>query len=210
MRFALKTLAVAAVAALTAATVSAQTTNTYNSAAPVPIIDLGTVSSPISVPAGDWGGSDTIRDVNLTIDISHTWDSDVVATLEGPSGDQVGLWSGVGGSADNFNVTIDDEATSNMNATVGTFRPQAYPGEALCRYDDMEPAGVWQLIIQDTVGGDSGMINSWSITIEGNDDRFTNECGGGTETRRGRGLGSHANNGGGNGEDLPPPGQRGR
>ena len=209
MRFALKTLALGAVAALVAASASAQTTNTYNSSAPVPIIDLGTAISPIVVPAGDWGSS-TIRDVNVSINISHTWDSDINVSLTAPDGVVVQLWSGVGGSADNFNVTIDDEATTNINGTVGTFRPQSYPTEAMCENDDHEPGGTWQLTVSDTVGGDAGMINSWSITIEGDDGRFTADCGASTTTRTRRGLGSHANNGGGNGDDLPPPGQRGR
>ena len=210
MRFALKTLALGAVAAFVAASASAQTTTTYNSTGPTPILDVATVTSTIVVPASDFSAQDGVRDINVAINITHTWDSDLTVTLLGPDGTEVGLWSNVGGSADNFNVTIDDEAAQNINATTGTFRPKTYPSEALCEYDDKTPSGTWTLKIDDTVGGDSGMLNSWSITMVTNDDRYRAECAAGATVRVKRGLGSHANNGGGNGEDLPPPGQRGR
>lgn len=206
MRNALKSLALAAAATLVAGTVMAQTTMTYNGA-PFVINDVSTQSGTITVPAGDWGGRDTVRDVNVSISITHTWDSDLTVSLSGPDGTVVGLWAGVGGSSDNFNVTIDDEASTNMNGTVGTFRPQSYPQEAMCELDAKAPAGTYTLTVADTVGGDVGAVNSWSITIEGDSGHFKNDCGAGSE-KRNRGLHSWANNGRGNGDDLPPPGQR--
>lgn len=213
MRSALKSLALGAVAALVAASAMAQTTITYTNSTPSPIPDVATMTSSISVPSGDWGGME-VRDIDIAINLFHTWDSDLTVFLTGPDGTVVRLWAGVGGSSDGFNVTIDDEATTNINAITGTFRPQQYPSEAMCEYDKKDPSGTYTLTIQDTVGGDSGTLNSWSLVITGNDDRNRDECvasGGDTRVRRGgRGLGSSANNGGGNGDDLAPPGQHGR
>ena len=76
----------------------------------------------------------------------------------------------------------------------------------LCALDGIPPDGTWTLRVDDTVGGDVGTINSWSLTVTGEEGRFKNDCA--ERERKGRGLGSWANNGGGNGDDLPPPGQR--
>ena len=209
MRFALKSFAFGAVAALVAATAFAQTVNTYTNSTPAAIPDTSTMTSTISVPAGDWGGRDTVRDVNVSINLFHTWDSDINVSLTGPDGTVIALWAGVGGSADGFNVTIDDEAAGNINDINGTFRPQNFPREALCKLDALDPSGTYTLTIADTVGGDSGTLNSWSITVEGDSGHFRSECESGDTTKGGRGLGSHANNGRGNGDDLLPPGQHG-
>ena len=207
MRSALKSLALGVTAAFVAGSALASGTLTYNSTTGTPIPDLTTVTNTIVVPATDWTGSDTIRDVNVYINLSHTWDSDLTLKVTGPDGTEVPLWAGVGGSSDGFDVTIDDEAAMNINAIVGTFRTQRYPTDRLCEFDGKDPGGAYTLTISDTVGGDSGFLNRWSVTIEGAEGRFTNDCEA-DRVRRGRGLGSHANNGGGNGEDLNPPGQR--
>lgn len=208
MRFALKSLAFGAVAALVAATAFAQTTITYTNSTPAPIPDVATMTSTINVPAGDWGGRDSVRDINVTINLFHTWDSDLTVSLTYPNGTVVPLWAGVGGSSDGFNVTIDDEAASNINGISGTYRPQTYPTAQLCVFDGEAPAGTYTLTIQDTVGGDSGTLNNWSVTVEGDSGHFRSTCEAATtDTKGGRGLGSHANNGRGNGDDLAPPGQ---
>ncbi len=205
MRNAIRFIAIAAV--MVAGTAAAQTTITYNSTGPVPINDVSSNSSTISVPASDWDSRDTVREVKVSIVITHTWAGDLNAYLIGPDGTEVELWTALGGSADNFNCTIDDEAATNINSNIpGTYRTETFPAMKLCMLDGIDPAGTWTLRIDDTVGGDIGTINSWSIMVTGEGGRFKNECV--DRERKGRGLGSWANNGRGNGDDLPPPGQR--
>ena len=55
-----------------------------------------------------------ITDVNVTIDIDHTWDEDLVITLISPSGTSVVLSESNGGADDNYSNTVfDQEATTS-------------------------------------------------------------------------------------------------
>ena len=180
-------------------------------ATPFAILDVTTVQGNLTVPAADWGGRDTVRDVDCAVRLRHTWDSDLVVDLKGPTGTTLNLWRNQGGSSDNFNVIIDDEASTNMAGLVNDGsrrRPQGWPGEALCYFDGGEPAGTWSLIVTDQVGGDVGNVDAWSVTITAERGRFDG-CAP-EASKGGRGLGSSANNGGGNGDEgIAPPGQHG-
>ena len=67
-------------------------------------------------------------------------------------------------------------------------RPQSYPGQALCFLDGVNPSGNYTLTVTDFVGGDSGMVDAWSITVEGEGGRFSS-CGG-TDSGGHHGIGS--------------------
>ncbi len=70
-----------------------------------------------------------IDDVNVTINIDHTWVSDLDVSLQSPAGTVVNLSFGNGGSADNYTDTVfdDDAATSITGGSppfTGTFQPE--------------------------------------------------------------------------------------
>ena len=73
------------------------------------------------------GSSFIVSDVNIGVLMAHTWRADVQMFLVSPSGTRVQLTTGLGGNADNFNLTFDDEAsagissyTANATATAST------------------------------------------------------------------------------------------
>ena len=66
-----------------------------SSVTPVNVPDFSTAISTLSVP-----DSRIITDITVTVNIVHTWMSDMVLTLIGPLGQRVLLASRVGGSAD--------------------------------------------------------------------------------------------------------------
>ncbi|MFL5331189.1 MAG: beta strand repeat-containing protein [Gemmataceae bacterium] len=140
-------------------------TTTYSSAnVPQTISASGTptVTSTITVP--DVG---VAFDVNVKLNISHTFDSDLVVSLKNPAGTSVTLFSKVGGNGDNFtNTVLDDQAatkiTSGSAPFTGTFKPS--PG-SLSSFNGAATNGTWTLTIQDTANQDGGALNSWSIDI---------------------------------------------
>ena len=59
----------------------------------------------------------TILDLNVLININHTWDEDLDVFLVAPDGTRVELFTDVGGIGDNFtNTLLDDEATSGQES----------------------------------------------------------------------------------------------
>lgn len=65
---------------------------------PIPAANPNSIQSSIDV-TGTHGG---IRDVNVTLDIDHSWTNDLRIVLEAPGGDRVLLVEREGGSGDYF------------------------------------------------------------------------------------------------------------
>jgi len=123
----------------------------------------GTIESDLTV-ANAFG---EITDVNVTLDIDHTWDEDVEVILIAPNGTQVQLFSFVGGSGDDFdNTTLDDEASTPIASGSAPFSGSYIPASALAAFDGLSPNGTWTLrVIDNWIGLDSGTLNAWSLQI---------------------------------------------
>jgi subtilisin-like proprotein convertase family protein len=125
-------------------------------------------SSPTSVSSViNVAGTGRVADVNVTMNITHTWDEDLVITLTPPGGSPITLAAGLGGSGDNFaTTTFDDETTTSIVAGFppfnGTFRPQS----PLSQADIGDAGGTWTLTLTDTFPAeDHGTLNSWSLGL---------------------------------------------
>jgi subtilisin-like proprotein convertase family protein len=142
---------------------------------PLPLPDLSTTTSTLTVG----GLSGVVTKVTVTLNITHTFDGDLIVDLIGPSGQIVNLFGNVGGNGDNFtNTTLDDAAatpiTSGAAPFNGTFRPQ----QLLANLNGSIPNGTWSLRIQDVGPDDFGTLNSWSIRLTtGEDSKITNADG---------------------------------
>lgn len=128
---------------------------------PVAIPDVDTASSTITVT--DHG---RVLDINALVNITHTYDADLVLTLS-HDGITVLLSNQNGGdqSANYENTLFDDSAYTAINAGdayapyTGPFRPE----QALSAFNDLDIAGDWTLTATDLYAGDTGTINNWSL-----------------------------------------------
>jgi subtilisin-like proprotein convertase family protein len=154
---------------------------TYNgSGLPLPIPLTGTggfpclggpTASSANVPLTGTVNGDFFID-NVTISLTHTWNSDLAITLVSPSGTTLNLSDGNGGTSDNYINTVfkDDDATDYPNITTGTgpftgtFNPEG-PGTFSSTFGGEPINGNWTLEICDGVGGDSGQLTAFSITF---------------------------------------------
>jgi len=130
------------------------------------IPDLHTIESSITI-----SGTGTIEDLNVHINLQHTWDSDLNIYLVAPDGTVIELSTGNGGSSNNYsNTTFDSDAsTSIINGSApfsGVYRPEG----DLSALDGMDISGTWTLRIVDSAWLDDGNLHSWSIEaqVEGN------------------------------------------
>ncbi|MDU8886786.1 zinc-dependent metalloprotease family protein [Yeosuana sp. MJ-SS3] len=124
----------------------------------------GTFESVITV-AEDF----SIADINVTIDISHTWVKELVITLTSPNGTDVILTDKHGNNSRpnlNYSVTVfDQEATTPIASGSppfnGTFIPD---GDLSTIYGEMS-AGDWTLTVEDLEAGDGGSIDEFTIEL---------------------------------------------
>lgn len=106
----------------------------------------------------------------VCLTISHSYDSDLNVLLVSPSGVAVNLFSGVGGSGDNFTNTCLNQSAANSIITAnapftGTFKPQETLGNI---NNGTGGNGVWTLRIVDTYPEDQGTVINWSVTFGAN------------------------------------------
>ena len=129
---------------------------------PVNIIDEDTVFSTLEIT-----DSGTIADLDLALDITHTWDSDLDVFLTAPDGTRVELFSGVGGSGDNFIGTyLDDEASTSIADGAAPFTGSFRPLGSFGVLDGISITGTWTLEITDNFAGDNGTLDAWSLWID--------------------------------------------
>jgi subtilisin-like proprotein convertase family protein len=121
----------------------------------------GVYNSIINVPSNL-----VITDVNVNVNITHTWDSDLNISLISPAGTIIDLSSGNGGQGDNYTNTIfDQQATTLVTAGAAPFTGSFIPEGNLSLLNGELSGGNWTIRVADTANLDGGTINSLSITL---------------------------------------------
>lgn len=120
-----------------------------------------------------------IDDVNVFLNLEHTWVGDVKAELEGPAGQQLILFDqpGVPGSQygcgeNNIVVTLDDEAALTAEDLEGTCETGAIaiqgvyqPVSPLSVFDGTSSFGDWTITLSDVFDQDGGELIAWAVEI---------------------------------------------
>lgn len=130
--------------------------------------------------------SESITDLDVVVNITHTWIGDVrvrLAHMGGCSGWMVhrpGITGDVccGCSGDDINVTLDQAAadfvenscgSGDNGGAGGSWKPSGeagFPGDLDdCNGDDI--AGDWTLEVSDGAAGDTGTLDSWCLIVNG-------------------------------------------
>jgi M6 family metalloprotease-like protein len=109
----------------------------------IPDRDPAGVSSTLAVDAPG-----TVREIRVTVDITHTYIGDLRVELISPAGRRVLLHGQLGGAQDNLVMTYDSAPPSGLASLVG------------------QPVkGTWLLRAADVVRQDVGTLNRWAIEI---------------------------------------------
>ncbi len=142
----------------------------------------GPTTSTLTIDAADAG---TVADVNvLNLVGTHTWMGDLDFNLDSPAATSVRLIDRNCGTAENFDINLDDAAAAGAPPCPPTDGGTYQPVEPLATFAGEDSEGTWTLTINDNAAVDSGQLDSWSleICIEVADDIFADgfESGGTT------------------------------
>ena len=126
------------------------------------------------------GLNGNITDLNVELDIEHSWTSDLRVQLIAPDGTRINLFRQVGEDGQDFDGTwLDDEADTSIQDASAPFRGVFRPEGNLSKFDGMDPNGKWKLRIRDTYEEDGGRLNSWKLSFEVDGDNGGGGGGGG-------------------------------
>ncbi|MBI5556477.1 MAG: hypothetical protein HY885_02455 [Deltaproteobacteria bacterium] len=141
------------------------------------ITDGSWVNADINV-GGDLGD---IADVNVFLDITHTWigDLDIYVAHQEPGSSAwkwVQLYNDIDGDSRNnmTDVLFDDQALIHINDGIppygpGSFKPTSNPeaGESnlLSDYNGDAAAGIWSLAVFDNATGDFGSLLDFRVDV---------------------------------------------
>ena len=129
---------------------------------PKSISDLTMTSSDLTAT----GLPGLVTDVNITLDITHSWDADLEVFLKSPAGTRVELFTDVGSNGNDFdNTTFDDEASVSISSGTAPFTGSFQPEGMLSDFDGEDPNGIWTVDVYDDADMDTGTLNAWSITF---------------------------------------------
>ncbi len=107
-----------------------------------------------------------LDDVNVSLDVSHTWVSELQVQLLSPDGTNIDLFSNVGGDGDNFTDTVfDDDAPTPITYGSAPFTGSYFPEAPLSAVNGERAHGQWTLIVYDGEWGDVGRLNNWSLEL---------------------------------------------
>ncbi len=119
--------------------------------------------------------SGIIADLDVFIDILHTWVGDLIVTLEHvDTGTSVTLvdrpgytGTGYGCGGDNIEATLNDEAASSVEDECDAGTPTIFgsfsPNNPLSAFDGETLSGSWTLTVSDNAGADFGTLLEWCL-----------------------------------------------
>jgi len=136
---------------------------------PVAVPDEGSVTHTFTVAQAG-----VITDLDVRVEVQHTWVGDLILTLESPSGTIVTLLdrpgvpaTGFGCPDDDLDVTFDDasgfDPESHCAGTTPWYAGPAHPVGALSAFNGQPLAGDWKLHVSDNAQGDTGQLVSWEL-----------------------------------------------
>ncbi|MEN0019868.1 MAG: trypsin-like peptidase domain-containing protein [Planctomycetota bacterium] len=139
------------------------------SSTPTVIPDSGSASSFITVldPI-------TIDDLNIEIDMNHTWVGDLIFQLtHEPTNSQITLGNRPGhpgstyGESDSISgvYIFNDESAAAWETSTGFVAGEYRPDEPLAAYKGLNAQGTWRLDISDNAGADTGTVQQWALAI---------------------------------------------
>ena len=165
-------------------------------ASPLAVQTFTSQDTPIDIPDYDPGDPQCITstitvadplqfaDLDVGLNISHTWRADLEIWLTAPNGQASELLTRIGQDYDHFNVLLDDESAydprnwpandagqaADHDYTLPTYEWTWFsegmyldPGPPLHTLYPGQAQGDWHLRICDALQGDMGMLNEWEL-----------------------------------------------
>ncbi|MBU2922618.1 proprotein convertase P-domain-containing protein [Winogradskyella psychrotolerans] len=130
---------------------------------PITISNVGNVVYTSTISIANTG---LVSDVNVLLNVSHSYASDLDISITSPSGTVVELSTDNGGSGDNYTDTLfDGEASASISSASAPFTGSFLPEGDLSAIYGESAAGDWTLTVVDDANGDGGSIEEFTLEL---------------------------------------------
>jgi subtilisin-like proprotein convertase family protein len=107
-----------------------------------------------------------IFDIDVELNITHTYVQDMTLKLTSPQGTVVVLQAEACGEENDINAIYDDSGNEiTCSAIAPAISGRVKPFQMLSLFNGENPNGTWTLTVQDPWNGDGGTLNNWKINI---------------------------------------------
>ena len=107
-----------------------------------------------------------IQDIDVMIDIEHTYLEDLDLYLETPEGTQYLLTSQLGDAENDYSNTVfDQEASESISNGSPPFTGSFRPLQSIAELYNTIPSGTWKLIVKDNYEEDTGRLVNFSLKL---------------------------------------------
>lgn len=123
-----------------------------------------TINSTLNIP-----DALTITDVDVIVDITHSWVNDLTITLISPTGTQVQLVNRPcsNNALNNIVATFNDGGIPLVCGNNPAIGGEVKPTQVLSALNGQNSSGTWTLRVKDSANQDGGTLNSWSLKVCG-------------------------------------------
>ncbi|WP_179021239.1 reprolysin-like metallopeptidase [Winogradskyella forsetii] len=130
---------------------------------PITITNVGNITYTSTLTIMDDG---EVSDVNVLINIPHSYTDDLVMSLTSPSGTVVELSNNNGGSGNNYTNTIfDGEAATSITFGSAPFTGSFLPEDDISVLYGEVATGDWILTVVDVANNDGGSIDEFTLEL---------------------------------------------
>lgn len=106
-----------------------------------------------------------VADINVDLDLTHTFLADLEVSLISPAGTRVILVSNSCGGNQNILATFDDSADGFICGTAPAIQGSVRPLGSLAAFNGESTYGDWILEVKDIASSDGGSLNAFSMDI---------------------------------------------
>ncbi|WP_178987056.1 reprolysin-like metallopeptidase [Winogradskyella schleiferi] len=130
---------------------------------PIVITNVGNVTYTSTIAITEDG---EVSDVNVLLNIPHTYTGDLDIFLTSPSGTLVELSTNNGGSGNNYTDTVfDGEASTSITFASAPFNGSFLPEDDISVVYGEPAAGDWILTVVDVANNDGGSIDEFTLDL---------------------------------------------
>ncbi len=107
----------------------------------------------------------SLADINVSLELDHSYLKDITVTLTSPSGTIVTLFSNACGNLKNVDAVFDDSAPSFVCSGTPAIKGTVKPIGFLSDFNGESIYGEWVLTISDNTSQDGGVLKAFSLEV---------------------------------------------